>query len=109
MLNAQKLALLALLPFALVACVAGSEASHHAADGGTVSVLMLGFWHGIIAPITLIGEVINLLAPHLLPWTIRFYETQQTGAIYAVGFFVGLLTGPSILWSGTSRRRILAP
>ena len=108
MLNAKKLALLALLPLTLAACVAGSEASHHAADGGTVSVLMLGFWHGIIAPVTLIGEVINLLAPHLLPWTFRVYETQQSGAVYDIGFYVGLLTGPSILWSGARRRRVLA-
>jgi len=108
MLNAQKLAPLALAPFLLAGCIAGSEESHRAAGGGLISVLLLGVWHGLIAPFTLIGEVINLLAPHLLPWTFHLYETQQSGAIYDIGFFVGLLIGPSILWSGASRRRVIA-
>jgi len=60
----------ALLAF-VSACVAGSEASHHAVQGGAVSEIMLGVWQGLIAPITLIGEIIQKVAPHVLPWTFR--------------------------------------
>ena len=65
---------------------------------------MLGFWHGLIAPITLIGEVINKLSPNTLPWTFRFYETTNTEVLYDIGFFVGVIAGPSFIWTGASRR-----
>ena len=90
---------------ALGACAAGSAASHHAADGGAVSQTILGFWHGLIAPLTLIGEIIQKLSPGTLPCTFRFYEPAGTGVLYDVGFFIGLISGPSVLWTGASRRR----
>ena len=99
--TAGAIALVALVS----ACAAGSEASHHAAQGGTVSQLILGFWHGVIAPVTLIGEIIQKLSPGTLPWTFRFYEPTNTGALYDLGFFVGMVAGPSVLWTGASRRR----
>jgi hypothetical protein len=52
---------------------------------------LLGFWHGIIAPVTLIGEIVNKVAPTLSPWVFKLYEAQGTGVLYDVGFFVGLL------------------
>jgi hypothetical protein len=103
MLHLRKLAIAAAL-LSLTACVAGTDASHQAAQGGSVSVFVLGLWHGLIGPITLIGEIINTLSPHTLPWTVHFYETQGSGVLYDVGFFVGLVAGPSILFSGVSRR-----
>jgi hypothetical protein len=103
MIILRKMAPLALLAAGLAACAAGSEASQHAAQSGTVAQILLGFWHGLIAPFTLIGEIINQLAPHALPWTFRFYETQHTGVLYDVGFLISLLAGPSILWTGRRR------
>ena len=100
----RKLAPLALLLLTVGACAAGSAASHQAAQGGAPSEIVLGFWHGLIGPITLLGEIINKVAPHVLPWTVHFYETQNTDALYDVGFFVGLLAGPSVLWTGAARR-----
>ncbi|HZC17319.1 MAG TPA: hypothetical protein VE309_11200 [Caulobacteraceae bacterium] len=94
--NLARLAGLAVLLMALSGCVAGSAESHHAAAGGLVSQLLLGFWHGVIGPPTLIGEVINHFAPHLLPWDVHMYETTATGWAYDVGFYFGLLGGPGV-------------
>lgn len=102
-----KAAPTALLLLALAACAAGSQASAQAAQGGAVSELLLGFWHGIIAPITLIGEIIDTVSPGALPWSFRFYEMHHNGVLYDVGFYVGLVAGPSMLWTGTSRRRAI--
>jgi hypothetical protein len=105
MKNVLKAAsVLALL--AVSACAAGTEASHHAAQNGPLSQLLLGFWHGIIAPITLIGEIINKLSPGALPWKFGFYEGRETSVVYDVGFFVGIFVGPSGVWTGATRRRV---
>jgi hypothetical protein len=40
-----------------------------------------GFWHGLIAPITLIVSVFNK--------DVRIYETNNTGVGYDVGFILG--------------------
>jgi hypothetical protein len=92
------------LTLALSACIAGSAESGHAASGGPLSEILLGFWHGLIAPLMLIGEVIDKFAPHLLPWQVRVYEVKATGALYDVGFYFGLLGGPGAVWGGWSRR-----
>jgi hypothetical protein len=60
-----------------------------------LSQFLLGLWHGIIGPVTLIGEIINRLFPHALPWQVHFYETKATGVAYDVGFYLGLAGGPS--------------
>jgi hypothetical protein len=94
------------LAFLLVlgACAAGSAESAHAASGGVLSQALLGFWHGLIAPVMLIVEVINHFAPHALPWTVRFYEARDTGWAYDVGFYLGLAGSP-VVFVGWSRRR----
>jgi hypothetical protein len=83
----------------LGACVAGSTESAHAASGGLLSEFLLGLWHGLIGPLTLIGEVVNRLAPHLLPWQVHLYETKAASAVYDVGFYLGLAGSPVIVWS----------
>ena len=93
------------LVLALGACVAGSGESQHAASGGLLSQLLLGFWHGLIAPVMLIIEVIDKFAPHLLPWDVKFYESRGTGVIYDVGFYFGLVGSPLIAHSGWRSRR----
>jgi hypothetical protein len=80
---------------ALGACTAGSAEAGHAASGGLVAQFLLGFWHGLIGPVTLIGEIINRFLPHLLPWQVRLYETKASGVAYDVGFYLGLAGGPS--------------
>lgn len=96
-------ALIAVL--ALAACAAGSAESQHAAAGGLLSELLLGFWHGLIAPITLIVEIVNRLAPHPLPWSVRLYEAKGTGVAYDAGFYLGLAGSPIVIRTGWSRRR----
>lgn len=87
----------------LTACAAGSAASHQAAGAGIVSQLVLGLWHGIIAPVTLIVEVIRKLAPGVLPWPFKLYETANTSVAYDVGFYFGLAGGPTFVWSRARR------
>jgi hypothetical protein len=96
------LAAIALL--ALSACVAGSAESQHAASGGLLSQLLLGFWHGVIAPVTLIVEIVNRLAPRALPWRLHLYEARDTGVAYDVGFYLGLVGSPVVVGGRLSRR-----
>jgi hypothetical protein len=80
----------------LGACAAGSTEAAHAASSGELSQFVLGVWHGLIAPVMLVIEVINRLAPHTLPWTVRMYEAAGTGVAYDVGFYLGLAGSPVI-------------
>ena len=108
MKQTAKIFCAAVLLVALSACVAGSQESQHAAAGGLLSQLALGFWHGLIAPLTLIVEVVNALAPHVLPWPARLYEAKGTGVAYDVGFYLGLAGSPIVIrtgWNGRSRVR----
>ena len=93
------------LALGLAACAAGSGESQHAASAGVVAQLLLGFWHGLIAPVMLIVEVIDKFAPHLLPWSVRIYEARGTGVVYDVGFYFGLVGSPLLAHTGWSRRR----
>ncbi len=93
------------LLLALSACAAGSAASQHAAAGGDLPQFLLGVWHGIIAPVTIILEVVNRLAPHALPWNVHLYESKGAGVAYDVGFYLGLAGGPPIVWRAWPRRR----
>jgi hypothetical protein len=85
----------------LAGCAAGSAASHHAVAQGALYQLLLGLWHGIIAPVTLIVEIINRVAPRALPWHFHMYETNGATMPYDIGFYVGLVGGP---WVGWTRR-----
>ncbi len=88
---------------ALTACAAGSADAHHMAAGGPLSQALLGFWHGLIAPVTLLVEVINAFAPHTLPWALHLYESSDTGVFYDIGFYLGLAGGPSIVFYRSRR------
>ncbi len=99
----RTLGLLGLL-LALAACAAGSEASRHAAASGALAQFFLGLWHGVIAPVSLVIEVVDTLAPHALPWTMKLYERAEPSVIYDVGFYLGLMGSPSLAWRGWSRR-----
>lgn len=92
------------LVLALGACVAGSAEAAHAASGGELAQFLLGIWHGLIGPVMLIVEVINRLAPHVLPWSVRFYEPKGVGVAYDVGFYLGLAGSPVALLSSWRRR-----
>lgn len=83
---------------ALAACAAGTPEASHAAAGGPLAQLLLGFWHGIIAPLTLLVEVIDKFAPGVLHLSWRMYGGGQSVA-YDIGFYFGLAGGPSLFWS----------
>ena len=83
----------------LCACVAGSGESAHAASGGMIAQFLLGLWHGLIGPFTLLVEIINRFAPRLLPWKAHLYEAKAEGVAYDIGFYLGLAGSPVIVWS----------
>lgn len=97
-------AALVICALVLTACVAGSGEAGQSASAGAVPQFLLGLWHGIIAPVILIGEIVGRLAPHLLPWKLHLYETRATGLAYDLGFYLGLAGGPPFAWSRWSRR-----
>lgn len=49
---------------------------------GTVAGILLGLWHGIISPITLILSFLN--------HNVQMYEVHNDGAPYNLGFFLGI-------------------
>ncbi len=49
---------------------------------GVVAGILLGLWHGIISPITLILSFLNR--------NIQMYEVHNDGAPYNLGFFLGI-------------------
>ncbi len=52
-------------------------------SGGHVAGILLGLWHGIISPITLILSFLNR--------NVQMYEVHNDGAPYNVGFFLGIV------------------
>ncbi len=49
---------------------------------GAVAGILLGLWHGIISPITLILSFLNS--------NVQMYEVHNDGAPYNLGFFLGI-------------------
>jgi hypothetical protein len=100
-----KLAMAFALCLVLAACAAGGVESANAAHQGLASQFLLGVWHGIIAPVTLLVEILHKLFPHTVPWAnVRLYEVKANSAAYDLGFFLGLGGGPIIVirrgWRG---------
>lgn len=50
---------------------------------GAVAGILLGLWHGIISPITLILSFFNP--------SVQMYEVHNDGAPYNLGFFLGIV------------------
>ncbi len=98
-------AAIVVLALALSACAAGSGASHHAASQGALYQFVLGVWHGLIAPVALVVEIINKIAPRLLPWKFHIYETAAAGVAYDIGFYLGAIGGPWAAWTRGPWRR----
>jgi hypothetical protein len=65
---------------------------------GTVAGTLIGIWHGIISPVTLIMSFINP--------SVQMYEVHNDGSQYNLGFLVGVALVFLILGIiGGSRRR----
>jgi len=76
----------------LAGCAAGQNPSAHTANAhGEQAGFLLGFWHGMISPITFI---VSLFDP-----SVHFYEVHNNGDAYNFGFVWG---AGIIFGSGTS-------
>ena len=92
---------LALLLFVLTGCAPGSEIEVNTPEttielrapgpnpqlnqpdaNGRVAGLVQGLWHGIIAPVTLVGSFFNE--------NTQMYEVHNTGNEYNLGFLIGV-------------------
>jgi hypothetical protein len=51
-------------------------------DNGQIAGLAQGLWHGLIAPVTLIGSFFNP--------AMQMYEVHNNGKEYNVGFLIGV-------------------
>jgi hypothetical protein len=51
-------------------------------ESGQVAGLILGLWHGIIAPVMLVGSFFNPL--------MQIYEVHNNGLEYNIGYLVGV-------------------
>ncbi len=89
---------------ALAACTAGSADARHMTQGGPLSQFLVGLWHGVIAPVALIIEIVNQFAPHATPWPLHMFE-KDGGVLYDLGFYLGMAGAPSALFA--SRRRLV--
>lgn len=80
----KYLPLIVLLVLVLAACAAGPNAAVDVpdADGNTAGFFM-GFWHGLISPITF---VVSLFTDE-----VTVYEVHNTGNWYDLGFIVAIL------------------
>ena len=56
---------------------------------GAVAGILLGLWHGIISPITLIMSFLNP--------AVQMYEVRNDGAPYNLGFFLGIVILVAVL------------
>ncbi len=64
------------------ACAPGPNPAERTPDAdGRVSGFFLGFWHGLISPVTFIISVFSK--------SVRFYEVHNTGGWYNFGFVLG--------------------
>ena len=67
------------------------------AENGPVAGLAMGFWHGLISPVTLIMSFLN-------PVT-EMYEVHNNGPMYNLGFLLGVALVFLILGFSGGRRR----
>ncbi|HOX91983.1 MAG TPA: hypothetical protein PLC54_03610 [Spirochaetales bacterium] len=84
---------------ALSSCLPGDGKNNVAKPAG----FFTGFWHGLIAPISLIVQIFNK--------AIRVYEQANTGFWYDLGFWIALSggAGGSAVSVRYSRRRRQQP
>ena len=77
----KVLALLAIVVL-LASCAPGPNPSERTPDvDGKVAGFFLGFWHGLIAPITFVVSIFSK--------GVRFYEVHNSGGWYNFGFVLG--------------------
>lgn len=67
------------------------------AENGLVAGLGTGFWHGLISPVTLIMSFMNPIT--------QMYEVHNNGAMYNLGFLLGVALLFLILGFTGGRRR----
>lgn len=66
-------------------------------ESGRVAGLVLGLWHGVIAPVMLVGSFFNPI--------IQIYEVHNNGTEYNLGYLIGVALVFLILGVLGGRRR----
>ncbi|MDQ2692058.1 MAG: hypothetical protein M3Y68_08520 [Chloroflexota bacterium] len=101
LISLMMLSVLAALPLVLAACAPGADIEvttpetriqlttpgpnpqlNEADEDGRVAGALQGLWHGLIAPVTVIGAFFNP--------AMQMYEVHNNGNEYNLGFLVGI-------------------
>jgi hypothetical protein len=88
-----------LAAFFSASCVPGPNEAEKTPDAkGNVAGFFMGFWHGLISPITFVISVFSK--------NVRFYEIHNSGSWYNFGFVIGagLFLSGGILGKRKSRK-----
>jgi hypothetical protein len=76
------LAAILILILSVAACAPGPNPAERTPNAdGRVAGFFLGFWQGLISPVTFIVSVFSK--------SVRFYEVHNTGGWYNFGFVLG--------------------
>jgi hypothetical protein len=77
-----KLAALLVVVLAVASCAPGPNPAERTPDtDGKVAGFFMGFWQGLISPVTFIISVFSK--------SVRFYEVHNSGGWYNFGFVLG--------------------
>ena len=98
--------LLGVIALTLTGCLAGSPEADQLVSTGWPGSLILGFWHGLIAPLSFLMEQLQNNYPgvlHTLPYEFwgpwHIYDTHNASFVYNIGFCFGLFFLPSFIWA----------
>lgn len=100
-----KIVLFGVLALTLCGCLPGSHGAAAVGSGGWLAHLMLGFWHGMVAPLTFAMEMASKFAPDFVrslpyglwgPWYA--FDSGEAGFAYNMGFCFGLFFLPSFVF-----------
>lgn len=80
-MSKAKILLLIVILLLLCACVPGDGKNNE----DNIAGFFGGFWHGLIAPISLI---ISIFKPHL-----SIYEVHNNGLLYNIGYYIAVISG----------------
>ncbi len=83
----------------LAGCIAGTPEATNVMAAGDGAALVLGFWHGMIAPVTFLVSMVGVYHPGLIAGGVRVYQGATVGFSYNLGFCFGLFFWPFfLLW-----------
>ncbi len=98
-----KVVILGGLALTLTACIAGTTDSAQAATGPAMAQMVLGFWHGLLAPFLILAELARRFFPASIHFSWTAYQAGVVGFPYNIGYCFGLVSWPFMIWARLRR------